>query len=283
MTTSACTVGSRRPVDLALRTPTPNGPDGWPKVEPLLARLAALKPSDPNRSRLRHHIICQCVNAARREANRYRHSGETNEDLAQVAILGLILAVDRYDPARNVGFKHFALPTITGELKRHFRDKSWSVKVSRRVQELHQRVRKAEPELAQRLGRMPTAADLAGHLRLCEEDVDTARVGDAAYTARSLSWPYAGEDDRRELGESFGAPDPAIEAVVEHDALSRALPLLPERLRCILSLRYVDELSQSQIAEKVGMSQMHVSRLLSRSITMLRQHMTAEEPTALSA
>jgi len=283
MTRTTRNAGARRRVEPALSTPIPLGSDGWPSVEPLLARLANMKPSDPNRSRLRHHIICQCLHAARREANRYRHSGEANEDLAQVAILGLILAVDRYDPTRNVAFKHFALPTITGELKRHFRDKSWSVKVSRRVQELHQRVRQAEPELAQRLGRMPTAADLVDSLHLSEEDVDAARMGDAAYTARSLSWPSAGDDERREFGESLGGPDPAIDAVVEHDALSRALPLLPERLRFILSLRYVDELSQSQIAEKVGMSQMHVSRLLTRSITMLRRHMTAEEPTALAA
>lgn len=281
MTATTRTAGSHRRVKPVL--PADGSSDGWPEVEPLLATLTTMRETDPNRARLRHHIICQCLHAARREANRYRHTGESFDDLVQVATLGLILAIDRYDPERGIPFKHFAVPTITGELKRHFRDKSWSVKVSRRIQELHQTVRRAEPELAQRIGRMPTIADLAQHLNISSDDVEAARRGDAAYTTRSLSWPVAGDDDRRELGEVFGEPDRAIEAVADHDALRRALPLLPDRLRLIVSLRFVDELSQSQIADKVGISQMHVSRLLNRSLTLLRRHMTADEPTALAA
>jgi RNA polymerase sigma-B factor len=258
-----------------------NRADGWPAADTLLAALAALRPTDPERARLRCTIISQCAQAARREATRYRNTGEPMDDLVQVATVGLILAVDRFDPARGIPFKHFALPTITGELKRHFRDKGWGVKVSRRVQELYQEVRRAEPELAQRLGRQPTTPDLAEHLGLSEDDVRAARQGEAVHTTRSLNWPAYGDEDMAELGERIGGLDPAIEAVADRDALHRAWPLLPKRLRNILTLRFVDELSQSQIADKMGVSQMHVSRLITRSLTLLRRYMTAE--TRLSA
>jgi RNA polymerase sigma-B factor len=194
----------------------------------------------------------------------------------QCATVGLILAVDRFDPDRGIPFKHFALPTITGELKRHFRDRGWGVKVSRRVQELYQEVRQAEPELAQRLGRLPSTADLAEHLNLSEPDVQAARRGEAAHATLSLNWPTAGDDDMVELGERIGGLDQAIEAVPDRDALHRAWPLLPKRLRDILTLRFLDELSQCQIADKMGISQMHVSRLITRSLTLLRRYMTAE-------
>jgi RNA polymerase sigma-B factor len=255
--------------------------DGWPAADVLLAALAGLKPTDPARTRLRCAIISQCAVAARREATRYRTTGESLDDLVQVATVGLILAVDRFDPSRGIPFKHFALPTITGELKRHFRDKGWGVKVSRKVQELYQEVRRAEPELAQRLGRLPTTADLAEHLNISEDDVQEARRGEAVYTTRSLNWPAYGDDDMGELGERIGGLDPAIEAVADRDALHRAWPLLPKRLRDILTLRFVDELSQSQIADKMGISQMHVSRLITRSLTLLRRYMTAEARPAI--
>jgi RNA polymerase sigma-B factor len=238
-----------------------------------------LRRTDPKRVGLRHQVICQCAPEARREAGRYRHTGEALEDLVQVATLGLILAVDRYDPGRGVAFKHFAVPTITGELKRHFRDKTWGVRVSRRIQELYQEVRRAEPLLAQQLGRIPDTADLAATLQLSEEDIRAARAGEAAYSTRSLNYPVFGDENADEVGERLGAPDQAIEFVAEHDALQRAWPLLPERLRTILVLRYVDELSQNQIADKLGMSQMHVSRLITRSLATLRRHIMAEAPT----
>jgi RNA polymerase sigma-B factor len=247
-------------------------------VEPLLETLSGLRRHDPRRGRLRDQIICQCVPAARREAVRFRRTGEAQEDLVQVALLGLVLAVDRYDPGRGIPFKHFAVPTIAGELKRHFRDKCWSVRVGRRVQELYQEVRKAEPELAQRLGRTPTTHDLADALAMPEQDVLTARAGEAAYATRSLNWPAYGDGDSCELHELIGGPDRELEKLPDHDALRRAWPLLPRRLRVILSLRFDDDLSQSQIADKLGISQMHVSRLITRSLCLLRKHMMADQP-----
>jgi RNA polymerase sigma-B factor len=191
--------------------------------------------------------------------------------------------VDRFDPGRGIPFKHFALPTICGELKRHFRDKGWSVKVSRRVQELYLQVNQAEPLLAQRLGRMPTTQDLARHLNLPERDVLAARNGEAAYAARSLNWPLHGDEHGADLGSTLGEVDRSLEAVVDRDALRRAAVVLTPRLASILELRFVDELSQAQIADKLGISQMHVSRLLHRSLDLLRRHMMADRPTAMAA
>jgi RNA polymerase sigma-B factor len=233
----------------------------------------------PAREQRRAEIIQLCAAWARREAARYRHSGEPLDDLAQVALVGLILAVDRYDPNRRVPFRHFAQPTVTGEIKRYFRDRGWSMRVSRRVQELYQAVRRTEPELTQRLGRVPTDHDLATHLRLSDEDIGEARNGEMVYRAKSLNRPAA-EDSDGELGDLLGGPDPMIDMVADMDALRRALPTLPERMRLILSLRYQDDLTQCQIADKLCISQMHVSRLISRALRLLREHMTAEAPTS---
>jgi RNA polymerase sigma-B factor len=243
-----------------------------------LTRLAAMSRGDPARDRLREQIICQCMVAARREAIRYRHTGESMEDLVQVAALGLIHAVDRFDPARGVPFRHFAIPTIVGELKRHFRDKGWSVRVSRRLQELHQEISRAEPELAQRLGRTPTVADLAEHLQRSREDVLAALGGGAAYRARSLNWRVYGDEDAIELTDLVAVEDRELEGVADRESLRQALRVLPDRLAHLLSLRFADNLTQAQIADKIGVSQMHVSRLINRALAILRRHMLAERP-----
>jgi RNA polymerase sigma-B factor len=247
-------------------------------VHHALTRLAAMSRGDPARDRLREQIICQCMVAARREAIRYRHTGESMEDLVQVAALGLIHAVDRFDPARGVPFRHFAIPTIVGELKRHFRDKGWSVRVSRRLQELHQEISRAEPELAQRLGRTPTVADLAEHLQRSREDVLAALGGGAAYRARSLNWRVYGDEDAIELTDLVAVEDRALEGVADRESLRQALRVLPDRLAHLLSLRFADNLTQAQIADKIGVSQMHVSRLINRALAILRRHMLAERP-----
>ncbi|HEY7224143.1 MAG TPA: sigma-70 family RNA polymerase sigma factor [Micromonosporaceae bacterium] len=248
---------------------------GWPVLDTLLAKLGQLAADDPARRRLREYIICRCAPAARREAMRYRHAGEPIDDVVQVAMLGLILAVDRYDPRRGIPLRHFAVPTILGELRRHFRDKGWAVKVSRRMQELYQEVRNAEPVLAQLLQRSPTTADLAQHLRVSEQDVHRAREGEAVHCMRSFNWPGDGDDDLAGLSEVVGSVDKDLEAIADRDALHRAWSVLPERMRTMLTLRFVEEMSQSQIGDKLGISQMHVSRQLSRGIALLRGLMVA--------
>jgi RNA polymerase sigma-B factor len=248
--------------------------DPLTEADELLSQLPSLTPTE--QADVRREVICRCAPWAKRTAARYRHAGESMEDLTQVAMIGLILAVDRYDPRRRVPFRHFALPTITGELKKHFRDHGWGMRVGRRVKELYQEVHRTQPVLAQHLGRTPTDHDLAEYLELPEEDVRTARFGELAYRPHSLNATATGEE---QISDTVGQRDPAIEAIADRDALQRALRTLPERLRTILSLRYVDELTQWQIADKVGLSQMHVSRLLARGLVMLRTHMEAEEPT----
>jgi RNA polymerase sigma-B factor len=251
-------------------------------VTPALVHIAELGPDDPERTRLRDEVICRCAPAARREATRYRNSGEPMDDLYQVATIGLILAVDRYDATRGVPFKHFALPTIVGELKRHFRDTGWSVRVKRRLKELSYEVGRAEPLLAQRLGRTPSTRDIAAALNVTESDVLSARAASAAHFAWSLSKPVFGDDDGAELADTLGADDQGIAAVVDHETLRRALRMLPPRLAVVVSLRYLDDLSQTDIGSKIGCSQVHASRLLDRAMNILRQHMAtadADPPT----
>jgi len=261
--------------------------EGWPghhpdadraPVDPLveadrqLAHLAQL-PESRARASLRAQIIVACLPAVRRAAARYHRSGEPMEDLVQVATLGLIQAVDRFDVSRGVPFRHFALPTILGELKRHFRDKGWSVRVNRRVQELHQLVRRTEPELAQTLGRMPTDADLARHLQLSTAEVRVGRGAGSAYSARSLNWRANSDEDAVELGELLGHEDRDLELVADREALRVALRALPENMRHLLAMRFGKNMTQSQIADKIGVSQMHVSRLIARAVDILRRHM----------
>jgi RNA polymerase sigma-B factor len=246
-------------------------------VEDALTTLANLGTGDPARQPIRDQIIHNCLPLARREAARYRHSGEPMDDLIQVATLGLIQAVDRFQPGRGVPFRHFATPTISGELKRHFRDKGWSVRVSRRVQELHQAVNRAEPALAQQLRRSPTVADLAHHLRITEADVRAGLQGAAAYRARSLNY-RVGADDLTELGDLLGEDDRDLEAVADVEALRASFRLLPPRLQHVLALRFVENLTQVQIAEQIGVSQMHVSRLIARALATLRRMLLDDPP-----
>jgi RNA polymerase sigma-B factor len=255
-------------------TDTSYDPDGGDAALRLLAEM----PPGPDRERLRAHIICAWMPTTRRAAARYRHSGEPMQDLTQIAMVGLIQAVDRFDPKRGTAFRHFAAATIAGELKHHFRDRGWSVRVSRHIQELHLLIRQAEPELTQRLGRVPTTADLAAHLNLTESEAVAARGAGDAYTARSLNWRARDGDDATELGDRWGSEDRAIDLVADRESLRLALRLLPETLKLVLALRFFENLTQIQIAATIGVSQMHVSRLIRRALATLRAQMLAEGP-----
>ena len=197
--------------------------DVWLAADPMLARMAKLRAKDPRRVELRDQVICQCAQEACREAGRYRNTGEPFDDLVQVATLGLILAVDRYDPRRGIPFKHFALPTIVGELKRHFRDKGWGIKVTRRVQRLYQEVRRAEPLLAQRLSRTRLRAiwPLAERLGL-PGPVRRGHRGGPGWRRRvhdpvaELRHVWRGRGRR---GGARRQLDRDLEAVADHDAL----------------------------------------------------------------
>jgi RNA polymerase sigma-B factor len=240
--------------------------------------MAAL-PSGPERDQLRRTVIEAWLPMARRVALRFRERGESLDDLRQVASIGLIKAVDRYDPDRGP-FGSYAVPTIVGELKRHFRDVTWSVHVPRRVQELRIRVRAAQRDLSMRPGAAsPTVQQLAGHCGLSEEDVVLALEALQAYRSLSLDGEPGGAEDGYSLLDCLGAEDPSFERVVRREAVRAHPHVLSPRERHILYLRFYREMSQTAIAAQLGVSQMHVSRLLARACRYLRA--TAErEPAA---
>jgi RNA polymerase sigma-B factor len=219
----------------------------------------------------REELVVRFMPLARQLAARYRHAGEPLEDLVQVACVGLIKAVDRYDPERGNGFTRYAVPTMLGEIKRHFRDKGWSVHVPRATQELVLKVGEALGDLPSRLGRSPTARDIAAAVNAPVEDVLEAMEAATAYEAVSLDAPRPGtnEDEAWTLGESLCEEEQGYELVEIGETLRGTLEALPARERLILRLRFEEDLTQAEIAETIGVSQMHVSRLLRRSLDRL--------------
>ncbi len=238
----------------------------------LLTRLCDLPAGHPDRPRLRGRTIEWYLPLAEHLARRFRNRGEQYDDLVQVATIGLIKSVDGYDPSRGVEFTSYAVPTIAGELKRHFRDKGWSVRVPRRLQELKLAITNATGPLTQKLGRSPTVADLAQHLGVTEDEVIEGLDSGNAYTAMSLSTPVGtGDEGGMAVQDRLGDLDPNMACVEDRESLRPLIAKLPEREQKIVILRFFGNLTQSQIAERVGISQMHVSRLLTRSLNQLRE------------
>ncbi|HWS39342.1 MAG TPA: SigB/SigF/SigG family RNA polymerase sigma factor [Actinoplanes sp.] len=225
---------------------------------------------------LREELLRFCLPFAGRMARRYRGRGENLEDLEQVARLGLVKAVDRYDPERG-SFTAYAVMTISGELKRHFRDRTWGVHVPRRVQDLSLEVGHASMLLTGLLSRNPTTAELAEHLRVSESAVLDAVESAAGHTPTSLNAPVAG-DTFVEFGDLLGDLDDDLESVTDKLTVTDLLLRMPARERRMLSMRFYGNRTQADIAEELGISQMHVSRLLSRALTWLREAMLSDEP-----
>ncbi|MFE9773170.1 RNA polymerase sigma factor SigF [Streptomyces sp. NPDC005931] len=262
-----------RPTAGSTRKPHPH--DDAPDTAEAFARLARL-PEGPERKALRDDLVQAWLPMAERIAVRFRGRGESLEDLYQVAALGLVKAVDHYDPARGNAFEAYAVPTITGEIKRHFRDHMWTLHVPRRVQDLRNRVRHAVKELAQTTpGRPPSVTEIAAYTRLTESEVRTGMEALECFSALSLEAEMPGTDGYA-LGDALGGPDPAYDTVVDRVAVRPCLEALPERERVILYLRFFRGMTQSGIAEQLGISQMHVSRLLSSCFAQLREELTAE-------
>lgn len=238
------------------------------RVEGLLAQLCQFSEGDPDRVLVRTEVIEACIPMATRLARRYAGRGEATEDLTQVALLGLITAVDGFDLSRGVPFGGYAAPTILGALKRHFRDTTWSVRVPRRIQELKLTLTVATEELTSTLHRSPTAAELAALLGITTAEVRAGLLG--ANSHRAVSLDSARDGSGTSLADMLGASDPRIEAVDRHDALKLGLAAMPERDRRIIGLRFYAEMTQAQIATEMGVSQMHVSRLLAGALAHLR-------------
>ncbi len=243
----------------------------------MFADLAALPAGDPRRARLRDELVEMHLPLVEYLARRFRNRGEPLDDLVQVATIGLIKSVDRFDLERAVEFSTYATPTIVGEIKRHFRDKGWAIRVPRRLQELKLSLTKATGELSQKNGRAPTVAELAGHLGLTEEEILEGLESANAYSAVSLDAPDGGDDDSPAVADSLGMVDEALEGVEDRESLKPLLDKLPAREKKILMLRFFGGMTQSQIAGELGISQMHVSRLLARTLAQLRVGMLAED------
>ncbi|CAL9665334.1 RNA polymerase sigma factor SigF [Streptomyces sp. enrichment culture] len=250
--------------------------DDAPDTAEAFERLHGLPEGSPERKALRDELVRLWLPMAERIAVRFRGRGEALEDLYQVAALGLVKAVDHYDPSRGRAFEAYAVPTVTGEIKRHFRDHMWTLHVPRRVQDLRNRVRRASKELSQTTpGRPPTIAEIAEHAQLSEAEVATGMEALECFSALSLEAEMPGTDGYA-LGDAIGGPDPRYDVVVDRVAVRPFLEALPERERTILYLRFFRGMTQSTIAEQLGISQMHVSRLLSACFERLREELLAE-------
>ena len=241
------------------------------RTAPLFAELATLEKGDPRRERLREILVEEHLPLVRHFARRFSNRGEPFDDLLQVGTLGLIAAIDRFDPTRGVEFLSFAVPTITGEIKRHFRDQGWSVRVPRRLQELHLSLNAAVSELSQKNGHAPTPSELAEHLGIPRAEVLEGLAVANAYRSSSLDERLSGEEDSPTLAATLGEEDAALEGVEYRESLQPLLATIPARERRILILRFFGNMTQSQIAADIGISQMHVSRLLSQTLAKLRE------------
>jgi RNA polymerase sigma-B factor len=214
---------------------------------------------------------------------RYRNSTEPHEELMQVGYVGLLKAINNFDPAVGTNLAGYAQPCVSGEIKRHFRDKRWQVHVKRSLQELRLELRNAASELTNELGRLPADAELAQHLGISEEDVRAARQADLAFQAASLDSPVNTQDGAASLSDLLGDDDPQLEHVIDMQAVWAHWGELPEREQQLLLMRFYGNMTQAEIGKQLGVSQMHVSRLLAEALSYLRAHLLEPETEAVPA
>lgn len=237
----------------------------------LIGIIAELAEDDPRRMAARDELVTMHLPLAGFLARRFRDRGESLDDLTQVATIGLLKAVDRFDPERGVEFSTFATPTMVGEIKRHFRDKGWAIRVPRRLQELRISIGRATAELSQSTGRSPTVAELAEHLGVSQEQILEGLESAQAYATLSLDASSSdGTEDGSSLADTLGDDDPGLGEVDTRETLHPLVATLAPREQRIIHMRFYENMTQAQIAERIGVSQMHVSRLLAKSLAQLR-------------
>ncbi|MFF2786549.1 RNA polymerase sigma factor SigF [Streptomyces sp. NPDC058049] len=264
------------PVPVFPVTPALPDPRDRSGARALFIELRALPDGSVEKAELRNRLVRIHLPLVEHLARRFRNRGEPLDDLTQVATIGLIKSVDRFDPDRGVEFSTYATPTVVGEIKRHFRDKGWAVRVPRRLQELRLSLTTATAELSQQHGRSPTVHELAERLGISEEEVLEGLESANAYSTLSLDVPDT-DDESPAVADTLGAEDEALEGVEYRESLKPLLEGLPPREKRILLLRFFGNMTQSQIAQEVGISQMHVSRLLARTLAQLREKLLVEE------
>ena len=259
--------------------------DDYHRFDAQIVEFTGLAVDHPDRPRLQDALVRGFRPVAHHIARRFARRGEPVEDLEQVALIGLLRALERYDPTRGSAFLSFAVPTMMGEVRRHFRDHAWTVRTPRGVQERYLHVGDATATLAQETGRAPTTAEVAERLGTTVDDVLAVAAVGASYRPDSLDRPLTGGDDARPV-DLMGDADPELDHVATRSVVRGMVARLPERERTVLVLRYVHEQSQREIAERLCISQMHVSRLLTRTLSLLRErvrHLGAEELAATVA
>ncbi|WP_405670724.1 RNA polymerase sigma factor SigF [Streptomyces sp. NBC_01530] len=255
---------------------TQHDPQDRSAARAMFIELRELKDGSAEYAELRNRLVRMHLPLVEHLARRFRNRGEPLDDLTQVATIGLIKSVDRFDPERGVEFSTYATPTVVGEIKRHFRDKGWAVRVPRRLQELRLSLTTATAELSQQHGRSPTVHELAEKLAISEEEVLEGLESANAYSTLSLDVPDT-DDESPAVADTLGAEDEALEGVEYRESLKPLLEDLAPREKRILLLRFFGNMTQSQIAQEVGISQMHVSRLLARTLAQLREKLLVEE------
>ncbi|MFJ7074839.1 RNA polymerase sigma factor SigF [Streptomyces sp. NPDC098781] len=255
---------------------TQHNPQDRSGARAMFLELRKLQDGSAEYAELRNQLVRMHLPLVEHLARRFRNRGEPLDDLTQVATIGLIKSVDRFDPDRGVEFSTYATPTVVGEIKRHFRDKGWAVRVPRRLQELRLALTTATAELSQQHGRSPTVHELAEKLAISEEEVLEGLESANAYSTLSLDVPDT-DDESPAVADTLGAEDEALEGVEYRESLKPLLEDLPPREKRILLLRFFGNMTQSQIAQEVGISQMHVSRLLARTLAQLREKLLVEE------
>lgn len=242
----------------------------------LFIRLRTLEPGSPEWYGVRARIVDAYLPMVRSIASRFAGRGIPVDDLVQEGSVALISVVDRFDPERGVGFRRYAVPSVIGALKRYFRDLGWAVRPPRRLQQLRTEMKRVQTRLAQWLGHPPTPADIAAELGASVAEIHEALEADAAYDSLSLDHPVGREQDDRVLGDTLGGDDPEMSLLENRETLRRALNRIPPRERQILMMRFYGDFTQRQIAEEIGLSQMHVSRLLADSLSRLNRSFFAD-------
>jgi RNA polymerase sigma-B factor len=237
----------------------------------LLRLVRSLPLGNQRRAAACEELVTRYQPLVRSCARRYWNGPESADELMQVGYVGLMKAINKFDPAVGVSLAAYAFPSVSGELKRHFRDRCWQVHVKRSAQELVLEMRTATRDLTHRLGRAPGDAELATHLRVSASDLQDARRADLGFNAWSLDAPLAGDDETATLAELLGEEDGQVEHALDMEAVSAHWKELPERQQRILLLRFYGNMTQARIGETLGISQMHVSRLLTQSLNYLRE------------
>ncbi|MEU5758058.1 RNA polymerase sigma factor SigF [Nocardia sp. NPDC047648] len=249
---------------------------GYDDVGLLFEQLAASENGTARHAALRAELISRCIPLADHIARKFSGRGEPFDDLTQVARVGLVHAVDRFDVERGSNFLSFAVPTIMGEVRRYFRDNTWAMRVPRRVKETHLRIGAAIDSLSQTLGRSPTAKEIAAELDVDPDEVTQAVIAGNAYQPSSIDAATLGRDTDASLLDTLGEEESQFDRVEEYVAIRPLLAGLPERERRILTMRFFESMTQTQIAQQMGISQMHVSRILAKTLARLREQSSRE-------